>query len=201
MPKKTFYNLSKEKKNKLVEAGLKEFSRVDLNSASISNIIKYASIPRGSFYQYFYDKKDMFTYLLLEYCGDIQLVLINKIKEHEGDIFKGFIETFKNLYSKICKDEVTEFFKNSFLHMDNIIQNKLTEKIQEKENEIIGYMNLEKMRFKDNERLKYLIRMIIAITIQNIITSFSKELTIDESIKIYIIEMDLLMNGTYIVLS
>ena len=62
VPKPTFLNLSKEKQELLITAAKKEFSRVPLNGASISNIIKDAGIPRGSFYQYFEDKEDIFFF-------------------------------------------------------------------------------------------------------------------------------------------
>ncbi|MCU5751761.1 TetR/AcrR family transcriptional regulator, partial [Bacillus cereus] len=64
MPKQTFFNLEREKKELLIQAAMKEFSRVPLFEASISNIIKDAGIPRGSFYQYFEDKEDVFFFLL-----------------------------------------------------------------------------------------------------------------------------------------
>lgn len=49
MPKITFYNLSIEKREKLINAVKQEFSRVPLSQASISNIVKSARIPRGVF--------------------------------------------------------------------------------------------------------------------------------------------------------
>ena len=52
MPKQTFLNLPQEKQQRLLNAGFEEFSRVPAMEASISNIIKLAAIPRGSFYQY-----------------------------------------------------------------------------------------------------------------------------------------------------
>src|SRR5690625_5472893 len=64
MPKPTFFNLPKKKRDHLIQAATDEFSRVPLNEASIANIVKNADIPRGSFYQYFEDKEDAFYYLL-----------------------------------------------------------------------------------------------------------------------------------------
>ena len=62
MPKKTFFRLPAEKQQRLLKAAHAEFSRVPFNEASVSNIIKAAEIPRGSFYQYFEDKADIFFY-------------------------------------------------------------------------------------------------------------------------------------------
>ncbi len=84
MPKKTFENLETGKKNRIYEAALNEFSRTRFESSKVSNIIKEAGIPRGSFYQYFEDKFDLYLYIFDEigkrkmaYIGDIQ----SKIQE------------------------------------------------------------------------------------------------------------------------
>ena len=57
MPKETFLRLSEDKKEKILSAAKKEFSRVTLEEVSIKNIVEDAEIARGSFYQYFEDKE------------------------------------------------------------------------------------------------------------------------------------------------
>lgn len=64
MPKETFSNLSEDKKRKIFDAAVKEFSTKRFSEASINQIIKTAEIPRGSFYQYFRDKEDIYLYIL-----------------------------------------------------------------------------------------------------------------------------------------
>lgn len=66
MPKKTFFNLSDEKRRRIVDAALQEFAAHSFNEASINQIIKYADIPKGSFYQYFTNKEDLYLYFLGE---------------------------------------------------------------------------------------------------------------------------------------
>ncbi|RPJ20215.1 MAG: TetR/AcrR family transcriptional regulator [Chloroflexi bacterium] len=64
MPKQTFLNLSEEKRRVFVEIALDEFANNDYNSASVSKIVEKAGIAKGSLYQYFEDKQDLFLYLL-----------------------------------------------------------------------------------------------------------------------------------------
>jgi len=64
MPKQTFFNLKKKKKNKIISAATDEFSSKVYEQVNLSDIIKKAGIPRGSFYQYFIDKKDLYLYIL-----------------------------------------------------------------------------------------------------------------------------------------
>ena len=64
MPTSTFFNLPPPKRERLLRAAAEEFSRKPFNEVSINRIIQSAEIPRGSFYQYFADKTDLFRYIL-----------------------------------------------------------------------------------------------------------------------------------------
>ena len=64
MPKQTFLNLPEEKRKAFLEIALEEFADNDYNTASISKIVEKAGIAKGSVYQYFDDKQDLFLYLL-----------------------------------------------------------------------------------------------------------------------------------------
>lgn len=66
MPKPTFSNLPPEKRDALVAIALEEFATHDYNAASVSRIVARAGIAKGSLYQYFDDKEDLFLYLLDE---------------------------------------------------------------------------------------------------------------------------------------
>ena len=64
MPKNTFTKLSELKKQQLLRAAYQEFSLKNLESASISLLVKKLGIAKGSIYQYFDNKEDMYLYLL-----------------------------------------------------------------------------------------------------------------------------------------
>lgn len=64
MPTETFLNLQDEKRNKFIEIAVDEFSAHDYQSASISKIVARAGIAKGSLYQYFKDKRDLYNFLL-----------------------------------------------------------------------------------------------------------------------------------------
>lgn len=64
MPKSTFFNLTEHKRQKITDLAIAEFASADYDTASISNIVKQAKIAKGSFYQYFEDKKDLYLYLV-----------------------------------------------------------------------------------------------------------------------------------------
>jgi AcrR family transcriptional regulator len=64
MPKDTFFNLPEEKRKMIVSVAVDEFAANSYEQASINQIVAEAGIAKGSFYQYFDDKKDLFFHLL-----------------------------------------------------------------------------------------------------------------------------------------
>jgi TetR/AcrR family transcriptional regulator len=64
MPKETFFNLPEEKRANITNIAIKEFANQDYGEVSISRIVAQAGIAKGSFYQYFEDKEDLYSYLL-----------------------------------------------------------------------------------------------------------------------------------------
>jgi AcrR family transcriptional regulator len=64
MPKQTFLNLPPEKRETIMSAAVEEFAEYGLENASTNRIVKNSGIAKGSFYQYFEDKQDVFMHLL-----------------------------------------------------------------------------------------------------------------------------------------
>ena len=64
MPNQTFFNLPDEKRQQILQVAIDEFADNDYDSASISRVVARAGIAKGSFYQYFADKEDLYAYLL-----------------------------------------------------------------------------------------------------------------------------------------
>lgn len=64
MPKKTFFQLPPEKKQRIIEAGYDEFIENEYEDINIRGIAKRCGISIGSFYQYFEDKDEFYLYLI-----------------------------------------------------------------------------------------------------------------------------------------
>ena len=64
MPKETFFNLQDKKREVIENAAIDEFAQHGYDNASINRIVSAAGIAKGSFYQYFEDKKDVFIHLI-----------------------------------------------------------------------------------------------------------------------------------------
>lgn len=64
MPQDTFFNLPEDKRNLIISSAVDEFSKAGYNTASINQICKKSNIAKGSFYQYFKDKLDLYVYIM-----------------------------------------------------------------------------------------------------------------------------------------
>ncbi len=99
MPTQTFFRLPEEKRARLTEAAWKEFTSVRFADASINRIVRDAHIPRGSFYQYFGGKEDVF-FLLLDSLYEACLGLAARaLDDAKGDLFDAVPLVFERLFS------------------------------------------------------------------------------------------------------
>ncbi len=113
MPKKTFEKLKEEKKIRIFDSAVEEFSCKTFSEASINQIIKNAAIPRGSFYQYFEDKEDLYTYLITCIRKEKIEILLEFDKNHQLAFFNTFVRSM--VYMLEWKKQKPKYFKIGML--------------------------------------------------------------------------------------
>ncbi|QUI25155.1 TetR/AcrR family transcriptional regulator [Vallitalea pronyensis] len=101
MPKDTFFNLSEEKRQRIIDAAVLEFSKSHYNKVTIDGIVGCAEIPKGSFYQYFENKDDLYTYTFSQ-IGDRKKDTLEKTEQYIDTL------TFREYLLKMLED-ATEF--------------------------------------------------------------------------------------------
>lgn len=88
MPRSTFFNLPRSKREKIIEVAIDEFADSGYATARVNEIVRKASIAKGSFYQYFQDKKDLFGYIL-ELIYEKKMAALSDIMARENsDVFQ-----------------------------------------------------------------------------------------------------------------
>jgi AcrR family transcriptional regulator len=103
MPFLTFFNLPEEKRQRILDCAIDEFAENDYDSASISKIVARAGIAKGSLYQYFADKSDLYHYLLeLALQKKAELLSSTKLPEPDKNVF----ETLRHLFQIMAGFEV-----------------------------------------------------------------------------------------------
>ena len=101
MPKATFFNLSEEKKSRIFDAALQEFSIRTFSQASLNRIIRNAGIPKGSFYQYFENKEDLYLYLM-EAPAKEKIAIFHNLKETDpdADVFEVVMNATRRFFER-----------------------------------------------------------------------------------------------------
>lgn len=90
----TFLRLPEEKRNRFLEAAWEEFTRVKYSDVSINKIVQRAGIPRGSFYQYFAGKDDLFAYLSNGVRDWITEEFYSLLQSSGGDLFRVYLACY-----------------------------------------------------------------------------------------------------------
>ena len=172
MPTETFLHLPEEKRKRITDAAIQEFSRVPLEEASIANIVKNAEIPRGSFYQYFENKEDVYFYCF----QTVQSIGFDFLKEmliaQKGDLFAAYREFFKQAIPHLFNSEYANFFKFSFMnkHHEKMHENK------ESQSQIFQqYVNFDLLVLDSFEDLDLLIQMIMNAFISSVVEGYRSQ--------------------------
>ena len=72
LPKQTFFNLPGHKREHVIRCAVSAFARQGYKQASISRIVADAGIAKGSFYQYFEGKDDLFIHIVVTEIGGVK---------------------------------------------------------------------------------------------------------------------------------
>jgi AcrR family transcriptional regulator len=196
MPKETFYNLDENKKVKIIKAAIVEFTNHELHKARVSNIIKVAGIPRGSFYQYFEDIDDLYYFIIDDTFNKI-FEEGNKSANETNDLFEYTIITFKKDLDGYTNDKRHKFIKNV---VNSIGDNTeyLTEhnkKRKEYINGVLDRMDLSNIRIKQRDELVRVYELLQNLKKMVIHQSIMKDLKEEESIELIKWHIDLLKKG------
>ena len=199
MPRDTYFNLEENKRKKIFNAAVNEFTNHELHKCRVSSIIKEAGIPRGSFYQYFEDLDDLYYYVIDDVFDKI-FEEGYKHSELTKDIFEYALLTFEvDLNSYMC-DKRHKFITNVLKSIGS--NNEYLEHHHLKRRnyilEVIGEMDLSNVRVDsedDQVRVYELIQSIKRIVIQkSLIHKLSKE----EAKESLIWHLNILKNGLLI---
>lgn len=198
MVKQTFYNLAPEKKERIKDAIIKEIDGKTYDEISINQIVKNAEISRGSFYQYFDDKWDIFYVVLQGFSEELNDKCKSSLVERNGDLFKAseivfdFVANAHNskIYSSALKTVFS--FANTtldFLESEvNCYGNPIIDEIKK-------YINYDLLNLNSEDDVDYMIDIICAIMCRSWFEIFVLDKDKDEVIKKLNTMFLLLKNG------
>lgn len=204
MPSETFHKLSDEKKEKIIEAALKEYSRVSPELVLVKNIVKDAGIARGSFYQYFESKDDLLNYILKKDLDEIENFIINDLEKFPKDIFEVYVDIFDFVINNIFKTKRMEFHKkilkniklsdDKFIALYAIFSNDSKLKAYLKKIEIISKVDKTNLNINSEEDINILLELLFLITVKSLGDGF-KYISFEQARKEYVKKIELLKYG------
>lgn len=183
----TFQNLSEEKKNRIVHAALEEFSSRSFSDASITNIVKKAEISRGSFYQYFGNKENLYNYLVHHLYAIHRSDLLDILIQNSGNLYDSLLSFFNSYIDQLVSSKYFSFYKNTFLYVNHHLVGKegifslsnQSSSREQQQQQFIDVINMDNIKTDSGkETLEYIYFMVTAIH-HMIIDGFVNDLSVE----------------------
>jgi AcrR family transcriptional regulator len=92
MPKPTFIKLPDAKRKRFLKEAYKEFAIHSLAAASVTNMVKSLGIAKGSVYQYFDDKEDLYSFLVTNANQQLNQLLDKACVYHGEDFYDWYVK-------------------------------------------------------------------------------------------------------------
>lgn len=162
MIKRTFYNLPREKREKIIDVTRKEFRKGHKKKITINSVIKSAGISRGSFYQYFDDKLDLVELMTKDMMDKMVGFVKDELIESGGDMFKVPLKIFDVMTSDdISYNDIVVMTDRTNLNSD-LISEYMQYRFREYDftTRLSPYVDTSAMQFKNEDDLKYVVFMM-----------------------------------------
>ena len=198
MPTKTFHSLNEDKKNRIIDAGVLEFTYHEQSIASVNNIVKLSQISKGSFYQYFIDKDDFYWYIVMSIIEPSFKGYSKIIKSKKGDIFETEKEVLFNFLNILDDKTKHQLIKNVFLNNYLTLQAKLLQKastVYIDHYDLLIKYGFKGYAIKTKEDFLYLYEFLRTILINAISKNIFEQYSKLETIKYYDSIILMLKNG------
>jgi AcrR family transcriptional regulator len=147
-----FHSLKSEKQVKIINAAMKQFVLSGYDKASTNEIVKEAQISKGSLFNYFYNKKELYVYLL-EHALKIIDIIFAEVDVNERDLFKR-ISQIGLIKLKIQQKYplVFDFLKSARLEQSLEVKNDVEQRLGNILDNALDrvYDNIDYSKFRDD---------------------------------------------------
>lgn len=195
-----FFDLKKEKQDKIINAALKIFSRFDYRRASTDEIVREAGISKGLLFHYFNSKAGLYDFIYAYSAKYLTIELYQTVSIKETDFFT-LMEQMENAHLRVMKQYpyMITFLKKADAEEDievvTMVEKKRNE-CQEEYNRIFARADMT--GWKDGIDVESA-KNIIFYTIKGIEEDFVKksEFTPEEMIQRIVKYLNLLKSSMY----
>lgn len=195
MPTSTFFNLPPPKKERLLQAAVAEFSRKPFGDASINRIIQEAEISRGSFYQYFTDKSDIFNFIMSHFGEQLEKTILSSLDACNGDLLATPLAIFDQVQGYIrenhCRFQVLLDITRQNVSLDmcqlwNVMDTAQT---------VLERADLSRLNTQSIEEQLALLQMLFTAVTQALMAAFCGKSSPEESRKHLACQIEIIRQG------
>ncbi|MEH7113597.1 TetR/AcrR family transcriptional regulator [Neobacillus niacini] len=158
-----FLSLDIEKRDRIINAAIKEFAQKGYDSASTNEIVKEASISKGLLFHYFKNKKQLF-FFLFDYCYNIVAdEFYKKVDLTERDFFKRIRQAVQiKTELQAQYPDILTFIQEAMIQDSAEIKVELDKKIQELNavNINLVYEGINLSKFRDDVDVQKILKII-----------------------------------------
>jgi len=133
MPKETFFNLNEEKQEKVMRSAISEFSMHGFEKGNIGDIAKSAGVAKGSMYQYFENKSELFLYCV-QWSSELFIKKYTNfvdLPDKTTNFFDYLYESAKTLFIQMREEkDLVIFLQDVFLGKYKSLMNESMEYMQ-----------------------------------------------------------------------
>ena len=195
-----FFDLKKEKQDKIINAALKIFTKSDYRRASTDDIVKEAGISKGLLFHYFNSKAGLYDFIYAYSAKYLTIELYQTVSIKETDFFE-LLKQIENAHLRVMKQYpyMITFLKKAEVEEDievfSLVEKKRIE-YQDEYNKIFGRADMT--GWKDGIDVE-LAKNIIFYTIKGIEESFVKknEFIPEELIQNIVNHLNLIKSSMY----
>lgn len=116
MPKRTFNRLDDDKKERVMRAAIEEFQARGFENTKIEVIAQNAGVAKGSIYQYFDDKKELFLYSVTWAIEHFMKMIDRQTPLKDMDVYEYFLSGSRERFDIIRKEPLLISFAMDFTH-------------------------------------------------------------------------------------
>ena len=121
-----FENLDEQKRQRILNAAMKEFAAKGYDDASTNAIVEQAGISKGLLFHYFKNKKQLFLYLYRHSVELISSQVMARIDFNETDVFKKLHDVQIVKFDLIrMHPDIMEFLQNAYLEQSPDVRQDL----------------------------------------------------------------------------
>ncbi|SHJ09811.1 TetR/AcrR family transcriptional regulator [Desulfosporosinus lacus] len=175
MPKRTFNRLDDDKKERVMRAAIEEFQAHGFEKSKIEVIAHNAGVAKGSIYQYFDDKKELFLYSVTWALEYFMKVIDRQTPLKDMDVYEYFLSGSRERFELLKREPLLVEFS-----MD-VASGKYASLAKEANSELYRIGEEYELRLIDNGKKRGTIRddlddKILLLFFQGVTEKFTREI-------------------------